>query len=195
MWLQVRLCRWMVAGATLCAAQSVSSPARAEPPTAPFAVQAQILARILPYDRGFTSKAKREVRVVLVEKAGDAESGNAVQQMHKALADIGQIRDLPLRIESVTYTGAAALAAACRAQGAHVVYVSPGLSDETSEVGKALLGSGILSFAAVEPYVPKGIVVGVAVSAGKPRMSINLAQARAQNIDYPAAVLKLAKVY
>jgi hypothetical protein len=76
-----------------------------------------------------------------------------------------------------------------------VVYISPGLAEDTAAVGKALLGSGVLSFAAVEPYVPKGIVVGVAVAAGKPRMSINLAQARAQKIDYPAAVLKLAKVY
>jgi hypothetical protein len=38
-------------------------------------------------------------------------------------------------------------------------------------------------------------VLGVDVADGKPRMSINLAQARAQLIDFPAPILKLARIY
>lgn len=83
----------------------------------------------------------------------------------------------------------------CRSEGANVVFLSPGMAGETLAIAKSLTGSGIMSFAAVEPYVPGGIVLGVAIIDGKPRISINLAQAKAQIIEFPASILKLAKVY
>lgn len=169
--------------------------AHAEPATAPFPVQAQILARILPYDRGFAARVKGDVVVLLLQKANDSESSNAVQQMGRALNDIGEVRKAKIRVHTLEYTSAAALAAACASQGVHVLYVAPGFRGQVAAIARALVGSGILSVAAVEPYVQEGAVLGVDIVSGKPRMSIHLAQSRAQKIDFPAAVLNLAKVY
>ncbi|WP_437898516.1 YfiR family protein [Sorangium sp. So ce124] len=167
----------------------------AEPATAPFAVQAEIVTRILPYDRGFSERVKGQVSFLLLSRAGDADSASAALQMRRALNDIGKVRDKPIRVESAEYSSASELAAACRAHDINVVYISSGLGREVAAIRGALTDTGILSFAAVEPYVSQGAVLGVDVADGKPRMSINLAQARAQHIDFPAPILKLARIY
>ncbi|WP_434045655.1 MULTISPECIES: YfiR family protein [Sorangium] len=179
------------------AAAAASAPrrARAEPATAPFAVQAEIVARLLPYDRGFPDKARNQVAFLLLSKAGDADSASAAQQMKKALLDVGNVRDRPIHVDRADYTTPAELTAACRARHINVVYVSSGLAREVAAMRGALANSGVLTVAAVETYVPLGVVLGVDVANGKPRMSINLAQARSQGIDFPSSILRLARIY
>ncbi|MGK4006782.1 YfiR family protein [Sorangium sp. So ce1036] len=167
----------------------------AEPATAPFAVQAEIVTRILPYDRGFWDKVTGHVSIVLLSKAGDAESASAAHQMRKALLDIGKVRERPILVLGAEYSTPLELTALCRERAINVVYVCPGLAREVAAIRGALAGSGVLSVAAVEPYVTQGIVLGVDVANGKPRMSINLAQARAQRVDFPSSILKLARIY
>jgi hypothetical protein len=170
-------------------------PASAEETSAPATVQAQIMARLLPFDRNFASKVKETVVVVLLEKPNNSDSSSAVKQIAKALSDVGKIGGHPVTTSVVSYSGAGAAVAACKAKGAHAVYVSPGLGSEAGALAGALAGSGIVSFSGVEAYVPGGVSVGVSIVSGRPQMSINLAKARAQRIDFPATVLKLAKVY
>jgi hypothetical protein len=167
----------------------------AEPATAPFAVQAEIVTRILPYDRGFAERVKGQVSFLLLSRAGDADSASAALQMRRALNDIGKVRDKPIRVESAEYSSASELAAMCRTHDINVVYISSGLARDVAAIPGARTDTRILSFAAVEPYVSQGAVLGVDVADGKPRMSINLAQARAQLIDFPAPILKLARIY
>jgi len=167
----------------------------AEEGSAPATVQAQILARLLPFDRSFATKVKDNVVVVLLEKPGNSESSSSVKQIAKALDGVGKIGGHHITVSVVAFSGAGPAVATCKSKGAHAVYVSPGLGSDTGALAAALVGSGIVSFAAVESYVPSGISVGVSIVSGKPQMSINLAKARAQRIDFPATVLKLAKVY
>lgn len=169
--------------------------ASAEESSAPATVQAQIMARLLPFDRNFSGKVKDSVVIVLLEKPGSSESSSAVKQIAKALDGVGKIGGRAITISIVAYSGAGAAVAASKAKGAHAVYVSPGLGGEVGALAAALAGSGMVSFSAVESYVSSGVSVGVSIVSGKPQMSINLAKARAQRIDFPATVLKLAKVY
>jgi hypothetical protein len=169
--------------------------AHAESPTAPVPVQAQITARILPFERGFAERSKAGALVLIFERSGNADSTAAARQMARALADIGTVGGKPLRSHSLVYTTAAQLATECKNRGAVAAYLTPGLSGDVKAIATSLLGSGVLTVAAMESYVPSGAVLGIEVSAGKPRMSINLPQARAQKLDFPSAVLKLAKVY
>lgn len=169
--------------------------AMAEESSAPATVQAQIMSRLLPFDRTFEAKVKGDVSIVLLEKPNNSDSSSAVKQMVKALSGVGKIGGHGVTLTVVQYASASAAVAACKAKGAHAVYVSPGLGSEAGALAAALAGSGIVSFSAVDSYVPSGITVGVSIVSGKPQMSINLSKARAQRIDFPATVLKLAKVY
>ena len=153
------------------------------------------MTRILPFERGFAERTRNGVTVVIVERANDADSSNAANQMKRALSDIGSVGSRSLKSVLLSYTSAANLAAECRARSAQVVYLSPGLASEVPAIAAVLANSGILTVAAVEPNVPRGAVLGVEVVAGKPHMSVNLAQAKAQKLDFPSAVLKLARIY
>ncbi len=172
-----------------------SRRALAAAPTAPIPVQAKIIARILPFERNFAARAKGAVAVLVVEKSADPESASAAKQMQKALIDGGNIGALPVQVHAHTFAGASALLAQCKQKGALVAYLCPGLAAELGTISTILKGTGVLSVAAVEGDVPKGAVLGVEVVDGKPRMSINLAQAKAQSLDFPSAVLKLARIY
>jgi hypothetical protein len=44
-------------------------------------------------------------------------------------------------------------------------------------------------------YVPAGIVLGFDLVSGRPKLVVNLSQARRQHVDFRAEVLKLMKVY
>jgi hypothetical protein len=173
----------------------LASNAAAEAPSAPIPVQAQITARILPFERGFAGRAAGAVHIVIAERPGNADSTSAARLMHKALADIDSIAGMKIKISTIGYTGAAALAAECKRQGAVAVYLTPGMAGDVRAVADALGGSGVLSVAAVESYVPDGAVLGVEIVSGKPRMSINLGRAKAQKLDFPSALLKLARIY
>jgi hypothetical protein len=135
------------------------------------------------------------VSFLLLSKAGDAESASAAHQMRKALTDIGKVRERPIQVDGAEYSTPSALITLCRERRINVLYICPGLAKEVAAIRGALADSGVLSVAAVEPYVAHGIVLGVDVANGKPRMSINLAQARAQRIDFPSSILKLARIY
>jgi hypothetical protein len=168
--------------------------AEAEAPTAPVAVQAQIATRILPFERGFRSLGD-DVVVVIAEKKDDTDSSSATRQMERALGEIGSVGGKRLSVVVVPYAGAAAFADECRKRRAAVAYLTPGLGGEVRDLASKLEGTGVLSIAAVESYVAAGAVLGVEVVSGKPRMSINLRQAKLQRVDFPSAVLKLARVY
>jgi hypothetical protein len=173
----------------------VAPTAYADSPSAPVGIQAQILTRVLPYDRGFAARAQQRVVILLAHKAGDPDSVSAANQMERELGEIGTVANSPIQLHRLSYSDAAQLAAECRARGAHAVYVSSGLSEQVPLISNAISGLPVLSFGAVESYVPRGMVLGVEVVNGKPRMSINLPRAKAQKLNFSAALLKLAKVY
>jgi len=173
----------------------ITLAAFAEDASAPAAVQGQILVRLMLYERRFVKRAPNEVVVLLLQKAGNSDSINAVGQMQKVLRDIGVINGMPIRSEVLTFGTAADLAALCQAEGASVVYVTPGFHGDAGAIAKALVGSEVVTFSAVEDYVADGITVGINVVAGRPKMSINLTQARLQGLDFASSVLNLARIY
>lgn len=184
----------------LIAAAAIALPllelrALAESPSAPVTVLAQIMTRVLPFERGFAKRHPATVLVIIAEKSGNADSSSATLQMMRALQDIGSVGDAPLKGQVVAYSGPAALAAECSKRSASVLYLTPGLSGEVKGIAAALVGSTVLSVASMKDDVPQGAVLGVDVAAGKPRMSINLAQARAQKLDFPASLLNLARIF
>jgi hypothetical protein len=174
---------------------SIARWARAESPTAPLSVQAQLLTRVFPFDRNASARVADGVVVIqLVHVIGNSDSVSAMLHMEKELADIGQVGQWGLATRRVPFSNPADVAAGA-AGHANVLCIAPALGAYVPAVAEALVGSGVLTFAAVEDYVPMGAVLGVRLEGGRPQMSINLAQAHAQRIDFPSSVLKILRVY
>jgi hypothetical protein len=167
----------------------------AEGVAVPAEFQAELLAKLVPYDRNFRARATDPVLVLITMKAHNAESENAAAAMKSALTRVEKIGGLAHREAVVPFDSATALAQRCRHDHVSLLYVAPGLDDQVEALAAALSGADLLSVSAVADDVPHGIVLGFEVSSGKPKLVVNLAQAKKQNVAFGADVLSLMRVY
>jgi hypothetical protein len=133
--------------------------------------------------------------VLIAARPGSARSNLSAAVMKSELAKVERIGGLPHREVVLHFESPAALAARVRSDRAAIVYLTPGLEEHTPELRKALTGVDVLSVAAVAAAVPAGIVLGFELVSGKPKILHNLTQAKLQNVNFKADVLKLMKVY
>jgi len=162
---------------------------------APVTLQAELLVKVAEYDKNFSARAGERARVLLVTKAGNADSANVNQQMANALGRFDEIAGLPHDEMIITYPGATELGRICRDRHIAIVYFAPGFSNDVESIRNALNGVDVLSVGGVPDYVRNGIVLGFDVVSGRPKLLFNLTQARLQRVALAAAVLKLMTVY
>ncbi|HEY6558867.1 MAG TPA: YfiR family protein [Polyangiaceae bacterium] len=161
----------------------------------PADLQAELISKLAAYDRNFSARARPTAVVLIVSRPGNPRSSLGAAVMKSEFAKLERIGGLPHRENVIPFEGAAALAKRCRAEGAAIVYLTPGLEDQVAEIQKALTGLDILSVSGVPESVPEGIVLGFELVSGKPKILLNLPQAKRQNVSFKADVLKLMKVY
>ncbi len=161
----------------------------------PADLQAELLSKLAAYDRNFSARARSTAVVLIVTRSGNPRSSLSAAVMKSELGKLERIGGLPHRESVIVFENAAALAKRVRSEGAAVVYLTPGLEDQVAEIQKALTGVDVLSVSSVPESIPEGIVLGFELVSGKPKILLNLAQAKRQNVNFKADVLKLMKVY
>jgi hypothetical protein len=167
---------------------------RTQPVDVPVRLQAELLSKVVAYDRNFAERARGRATVLILVKEGDSESRRIGEQIEAELAALKDLGGLPHAQEVVRYSSKAALVELCKARGAAVLYLSVGLLDEMSGIAAALDGLSILSVAASAPYVAKRAVLGFDTESGRPKLVVHLDQARRQKVQFKPEVLKLARV-
>jgi hypothetical protein len=170
------------------------SGVRAESVSVPYAIQAQLMAKVASYDRRFRERAGARALVLVVSQRGNPESAQAAQQLKTGLAAVDNVGDLPHQEDLIQYDGAEALARVARERKAAIVYLAPGFQAEMPAIRRAFGSTRCLTVSAVPEYVASGSVLGFDLISGKPKLLVNLAAALAQGIDFRAEVLKLMKV-
>jgi hypothetical protein len=160
----------------------------------PVNLQAELVAKVAAYDKSLPTRAGDRVHVLIVVKAKDDGSGRFAKHLESALGGIDRIGGLPHDEAIVTYSNARALADLCRAKRAAIVYLAPGLGEEAAQIRGALEGVSVLSVSAVAGDVQRGIVLGFDLVSGKPKIVVHLAQAKKQDVQFKAELLKLARV-
>jgi hypothetical protein len=156
-------------------------------------MQVQLLTTVADYDKGFAERAKGKVKIVLLTSK-NADSARAATQVQGALGRLAQIGGQPHEESTVRYESGAALAGLCKNNGISVVFLMPGFQGEIADIKRSLDGVNVLSVATIGSYVQQGIVLGFDVISGKPKLLVNLAQARAQKVAFKAELLKMVKV-
>jgi hypothetical protein len=178
----------------LLATMLVAWPTFAEEVSVPIGLQAELVAKVVSYDRNFAARAGERAHVLLVTRSGDAESVRTAAHMESALRDIKELGGLPHDEATVAYGGAKVLVEAVRARRIAVVYLTPGLGGEVSQIAEALAGTSVLTVGATSDFVPRGAVLGFDVVSGRPKLVVNLTQAKKQDVAFKAEVLKLMRV-
>ena len=182
-------------GAVIASVLGTAKRGSAEEVAVPTALQAELLAKVAGYDKNLPARAGEKVHVLIVTKPGDDESTRIAAQMERSLRDRAEIGGLAHDETTVTYSDSAALAQVVRSRKIAIVYLTPGLRDEVGAIAKALAGVNVLSVGAHADYVPKGAVLGFDLVSGKPKLTVNLPQAKRQDVAFRAEVLKLMRVY
>jgi hypothetical protein len=185
-----------LAAALLVVALALSSPSGlAQTSSVPASIQAELLAKLEGYDKGFPARAGELANVALLVKTGSARSELSAAEMKLALSRIDRLGGLPHKETVVPYTNAPALAQKVREGRIAVVYVTPGFDAELVKIREALSNVDVLTLGALPTYVPEGIVLGFEIESGKPKILINLEQAKRQSVKFPTDLLRLMKVY
>jgi hypothetical protein len=181
-------CLGAVAG--LCAV----SNALALEPEVPVRVQISLLDRVIPFDRNFSSRVHGQLTVVVIVDAESVDSVRVGSQLLSELSALDTLGSHKLRASRVLFSDAQALVDECRRLKAGIVYVTPGVREPPSRVATMLHGLRVLSVGSLPEQVAQGLVLGTAVRSGKPRVLVNLKQAKLQDVDFRADFLRMAEV-
>lgn len=161
----------------------------------PASIQAQLIAKAVAYDRNFAARAREKAKILLLAKSNEPESRLVAKEMNGAFSSIGTVGDRPHEEQILLYTNAASLAETCKSRSIAIVYLGPGFADDIDAIRRALTSIDVLSVGGVADYVPNGIVLGFDLVSGKPKLLVNLGQARRQHVDFRADVLQLMRVF
>lgn len=174
--------------ATLCLA--LVKPARAD--DVPVELQVDLLTRVVKFERTFAADAQSVATVLIVAKPGVVLSTRAGAQSATALKQAGALAGRKLNVVVHAFGKVADLKVAA-AQSA-IVYVMPGLTEEFKSIAEAMQGMHVLVVAARSDDVERGASLAFELESARPRIVINLPQAKAHNLDFNSQLLRLAKV-
>ena len=187
--------RQLLGFAASVTALSLTRASRAQSMPVPTGAQAELLAKLVGFDRNFTARAGSKAVIILAAVPGDADSMSAALEMKAAFARLPTVGNLPHEELVVTQSSPAALADAVRSKRAAILYLGPGFEKQVPAIRDALSSLNVLSVGAIPSYVPSGIVLGFDLVSGRPKLLIHVPQARKQSVAFPASVLNLMKVY
>jgi hypothetical protein len=167
----------------------------AEDVSVPISLQMELLLKVASYDKNLKERAGDRVRIAVLVRQEDADSGRSAAQALKALSEVEDVAGLPLDRVSTTFTDAAALARFIHEGNVAILYVTPGFTEgEIDAMAHALDGVSVLSAGALAKYTLRGVVLGFDLAGGKPKLIVNLGRAKRQRVELSSSVLKLVRV-
>jgi hypothetical protein len=179
--------------AVLLAAAPTARPVES---VVPADLQANILFRLLAYDRSLRARAGPSVGIAVVFKGGDKTSTLWHDDMLRALDAMQPqtIQGLSFAVFGHRFTDAAALRDFVAKKGIDAVYLAPGVEPEADAIRAVCQEQRVASVAATRAAVERGIAVAVVPRGESPSLVVNLTAARAVGMDLDPKLLQLAEV-
>ncbi len=180
----------MAASATLLAHRA----ALGVEPEVPIRLQVSLLDRVIPFDRNFATRVHGKLTAAVVVEAADPDSTRIAAQLTSELGALSTLGNFPLSVARLPFNGVQPLVDECKRLRAGVVCFAPGLSVAIERLAAGLQGLRVLTVGTLPDHAKSGLVLGFAVRSGRPRMLVNLRQARQQDVDFRADFLRMAEV-
>jgi hypothetical protein len=169
------------------------APARADT-TVPLDVQAELLCKVLRFERGLVERAGPEIHMILVDLPGNPKSGHAAKQLTQALGH-AQVAGKKVRVIRHHYTSPDELKRAIVSERAQVAILTPGFAAQLPRIAAGLVGIRVITMSTDADLVPLGVVLGFELVSSRPKIAINLTRAKQQNLDFNSDLFRLAKVF
>jgi len=175
---------------------SLAARARGAEPVVPAELQANILLRMLGYERSLRARAGPAVGIAIVYKAGDKSSVRAQEAMGRAFDALQPqtVQSLSFVVLPHAYKDAAELADFVEKKGVDALYVTGGLEPELETLRGLCQQKKIVSIGATREAVEKGMAVAVVARGDSPRILVNLPASHALGMDLDPKLLQLAEL-
>lgn len=161
----------------------------------PVDIQTSLLAKVARHDRNMEARAVAgTLRILVARRSGSLSDEREAELLKNALGGTSEVGGLPHQTRVTEFTSADALAKQCSAGSVAIVWLTSELAAESKSIAKALTGANVLSVSTRPDAIPDGIVLGFDLIQGRPKILVNLPQARAQNVMFRASLLKIVKV-
>lgn len=160
----------------------------------PVETQVPLFLKLLGFDRNLHPQVGGELTVGIVYQGGNRESLVA-----KELA-LTLMRDSSIKVDGRSLhivlidLDQREIGEALTAHAIAVIYVAPLRAVDVRTIARASRAALVRSFTGVTRYVDQGLAIGVGLRGDLPQIIINLPAARLEGADYPAQLLKLARV-
>jgi hypothetical protein len=165
--------------------------------TMPVQKLAAVVVRALAYDRSLKSRVGPHLDVLVLHDGGPAtHTATEVLDGLNALRGV-VVQGAPLQASVVVVTDVASVGAAIAANGPDVVWVcgSPTFQGALLPTVITEARARHITTVSLEPaLVEAGVMLGVDGSGDKPKIVVNLGEARAAGVDFAADLLKLARI-
>lgn len=150
-----------------------------------------VMLKVVTYDSHFGDHGQGDFVVLVPHEAAQADDARALVQAGGAL-ETRRINDRTLVFEAVAVDD---LAARLKARSASAVLLPRGLAGPALERALAAARAGhAYSLCLSESQVAAGAMLGVGLANGRPQPLLNVAAAKAAGVEFPASVLRLARV-
>jgi hypothetical protein len=153
-----------------------------------------LLRKVVRFERGFVARAGDLVTVILVIQQGKPDSERAGLQLGKALISAGDLAGKPLRVITHQYANASGLRQTVAQEGAELVYITPRFEAEMPAIATALEGLTVMTICTDGEQVNRGAVLGFELVSARPRLALNLGQAKKQGLDFDSDLFRLVRV-
>jgi hypothetical protein len=114
--------------------------------------------------------------------------------MKSAMSAVPTIGNLPHDEDLIPFSTSKDLIASCTRLGPSILYFGPGFDEELATLRTLFESLDLLTVSANPEGVPLGLVLGFDLVSGRPKLLVNLTQARKQGVAFQPEVLKLMKV-
>lgn len=160
----------------------------------PIALQVELLARLLWYERELQKSASNEVVALVIERRGDPESTHAAAQLTAQFDRIKALGGKNVSHARVSYESTEQIRKVVEQRRPYLIYLSKNLGGIAQQLAALFQGRALLTVSADASDTSHRAVLGFELESSKPRIVLNLKQARAQNLDFNAQVLRVVRV-
>jgi hypothetical protein len=168
--------------------------ARSDEVGVPVALQVELLDRLLWYERSLQKSPADPLSVWVVMRDGDKESARTAAQLEAQFSRLKSLGGRRFAQQTIVFATAEQLQQTVRTQTPYLLYFAQGFEDVVGAVAKALQGTRALTVSAVGGDVGRGAVLSFELASSKPRIVLDLRRARAQQMDFSAQLLRIARV-
>ena len=172
--------------------------AKAQSNTVPEAQQADLLLKVMNYDRAMSKRSEDVIRIGIIYNEANTESMSTWEKVGDSLFDLiaagKKVGNKKITFSGLQYTTESGLEQMASSLGVAVFYVMPGNTQNLQAISNVAKRIGVLTYSGVKEYIANGVASGVEMVEGKAKIVIHLPKAKEQGASFRAELLKLARV-